>query len=274
MMRTIGILGHNEAVMYKENTMPLIAVINQSTLVKDADISTMCAAIQVQMNTMVAPAWQVKPADIKFYADPKQVPGWAWLITMIDDQVSVPNALGYHTLSDTGKIQGFIMAKPILDAGGVILFDPKNASNYSVSGCLSHEALETLIDRFCATWAAASDGTLWSVEICDPVENNNIVVVVNGQSVFVSDFVYPSWFCSEATDANKPFNHCNTLTAPFTLATNGYVVKGTNMSNVSQVFGEEYPHWKKALKRKAGRGMTRVRRNQGLWSKLVSWLAG
>src|SRR5208282_5018279 len=174
-------------------------------------------------------AWQVKPADVKFYADAKQVPGWAWLIAMIDNDTSVPGALGYHTLVN-GKVQGFIMAEPILSNGGVVLFDPKNASNYSVSGCLSHEALETLLDRWCAYWASDNSGTLWSVEICDPVENNNIVMVVNGQSVFVSDFVYPSWFCSEATAANKPFNQCQTLTGSFQLASGGYVVKGTDMS--------------------------------------------
>jgi hypothetical protein len=253
--------------------MPLIAVINKSTLVKDADIDTMCKAIQVQMDTMVAPAWQVQAPTVRFYADAAKVPGWAWLITMVDDEASVPGALGYHTITNAGTVQGFIMAKPILDAGGVVLFDPTNASNYSVSGCLSHECLETLIDRWCSGWASSSDGTLYGLEICDPVENNNIVVIVNGQSVFVSDFVYPSWFCSETTDKNKPFNHLNTLSSAFTLAKNGYCVKGTDMSNVQQVFGELMPEWRREQKRKYGRGATKVRfAKKGFWSRFVSWL--
>jgi hypothetical protein len=252
--------------------MPLIAVINKSTLVKDADLQTMCQAIQLQLDLHFCPAWNLKGATITFYADEAKVPGHAWLFSMIDNDASVPGALGYHTLNQKGQVQAFIMAEPILSNQGVVLYDPANASNYSVSGCLSHEVLEALGDRFCDFWFS-NGANLYALEVCDPVENDNVVVNVGTQSVFVSNFIFPSWGNPDATSANLPFDFCKKLTTGFSMDPGGYMVMGTSMSNVKQVFGEQMPEWRRKQKSSSvSRGSRRVGPKKSVWARIVQWL--
>ena len=63
----------------------LIAVINESTLVSNSDVEIMTQAIQIQLDLHVLPAWNMKAGTIKFYADPKKVPGYAWVVSMLDN---------------------------------------------------------------------------------------------------------------------------------------------------------------------------------------------
>jgi len=249
--------------------MPLIAVVNKSTMVKDADVEVMCQAVSTQMKTMVAPAWQVQAPTITFYADASKVPGHAWLFTFIDTDRSVPGALGYHTLNQNGQVQAFIMCAPTLQNGGVVLYDPANPNNYAVSATFSHEAIEALLDRFCVEYAV--NGTkLYAFEACDPCEDVNITVEVNGQKVFVSDFILPAYFNVE--NITGPYDYCKALKAPFSLTSGGYYVVGTSVSNLHQVFGRTMPDWKRATKQHPlSRGARRVGK-PGLWKRFVAWL--
>jgi len=52
----------------------LIAILNQSTAVTDADVATMTAAIATQVQFDVAPIWDRAPAAVVFYSDPTAVP--------------------------------------------------------------------------------------------------------------------------------------------------------------------------------------------------------
>ena len=57
------------------------------------------------------------------------------------------------------------------------------------------------------------------------------------QKVGLCDWVLPSWSNPKGTG---PFNHLNTLKAPFTLDKNGYIIKltgGSSGNTVSLVFG-------------------------------------
>lgn len=232
----------------------LIAVINQSTLVTNAQVDTMCKAIQIQMDLHVLPAWNQKSGTIRFYPDPSKVPGYAWVVSMLDNP-TVAGALGYHA-EDNDVVDAFIFAQPVLSNGGVILYDPNNPQNVSVSSVLSHEVCEMIGDRFAGFW---SDGpsitvggqpyTQYALELCDPVEADSYSVLVNVNGVFtpvsVSNFVFPSWFNPEATvPKNLPFDYLNKLTAPFTMTPNGYMIVA-QQGNVTQVFGEKVKEWKK-----------------------------
>src|SRR5271170_5433834 len=107
----------------------LIAVINQSTLVTNAQVDTMCQAIQVQLNLHVLPAWNMKAGTIKFYADKTTVPGYAWVVNMLDNSTQA-GALGYHA-EDNDTVDAFIFAQPVLSNGGVVMvFDPANPDQY------------------------------------------------------------------------------------------------------------------------------------------------
>src|SRR5258706_12127759 len=156
----------------------LIAVKNESTLVSNADVDLMTQAIQIQLNLHVLPAWNMKSGTIKFYADTTKIPGYAWVISILDNS-TVAGALGYHA-QDNNTIDGFIFAEPALSNGGVVLYDPKNPQNVSVSSICSHEALEMVGDKFAGFWSdgpsiVASDGKTYNeyaLELCDPVEND------------------------------------------------------------------------------------------------------
>lgn len=231
----------------------LIAVVNKSTLVKDAEVQVMCQAIQKQLDLHVLPAFNLKSAHCTFYPATKPVPGHAWTINLIDDDTSVPGALGYHEETQSDKIVGYIMAKPILDNGGVVMaFDPTNPGQYTVSGTLSHEVIETVGDR--ATNQFDDNGAVsWCHELCDPVEQIGYGVEVNGVQIAVSDFVFESFFNPYATKAvNGPFNYLNTLQKPFTLLPGSYCIQRTGGPGTeTQVFGSEMPNWRLATKQAA-----------------------
>jgi hypothetical protein len=102
----------------------LIAVINESTLVSNQDVDTMCKAIQIQLDLHVLPAWNMKSGTIRFYADKTKVPGYAWVVSMLDNS-TVAGALGYHA-EDNDVVDAFIFCQPVLSNGGVVLYDPNN----------------------------------------------------------------------------------------------------------------------------------------------------
>jgi len=228
----------------------LIAVINQSTLVTNDQVNTMCQAIQVQMDLHVLPAWNMKAGTIRFYADPTKVPGYAWVVTMLDT-FSQAGVLGYHS-EDSDKVDAFIFASPVLTNGGVVLYDPNNPQNTSVASVLSHEVCEMIGDRFANAWADGPTITVSSVpystyalELCDPVEGNSYAIPTPAGLVSVSNFIFPSWFNPEATvPQNLPFDYLGLLTAPFTMTPGGYMIV-RQASNVTQVFGEKVTPQKK-----------------------------
>lgn len=226
--------------------MVLIAVKNESTL-NDTDVATMCAAIQKQITLHVAPAWDGRTCTVKFYASGKKIPGYAWVVSVLNDSTQA-GALGYHS-EDNDAIDAFIFIKPVLDNGGVVLYDSKNPQNVSVSSVLSHEIVEMFGDRFANTYCDDGSKT-WALELCDPVEGNSYSISVNGVMVSLSDFVFPNFFNPEAiASVNMPFNYMKTLTKPFVLDKGGYaIVRTGGPGTEKQIFGEEMLVWKKEMK--------------------------
>jgi hypothetical protein len=222
----------------------LIAVINESTLVTNDQVNLMCQAIQTQLNLHVLPAWNMKSGSVQFYADKNKVPGYAWVVSMLDNSTQA-GALGYHA-EDNDKIDAFIFAGPVLQNGGVALYDATNPQNVSVASVLSHEVCEMVGDRFAGFWSdgppvVASDGqtyTEYALELCDPVEGDSYVITVGTQKVSVSNFVFPSWFNAQATaPLNLPFDYLGKLTKPFSMTKGGYLIVRQS-GNSQQVFGE------------------------------------
>jgi hypothetical protein len=235
-------------------TKMLIAVINKSTLVTDTDVDLMCRAIQTQMNLHLIPAWNLQAITVKFYSSLDKVPSYGWLVTMLDES-TVAGALGYHS-EDNDKIDGFIFCKPVLDNAGVVLYDPANPQNVSISSVLSHEVCEMVGDRFANFWAdgpAIKQGSEYALELADPVEGDSYEIDVVDTTtkavtkVSVSNFIFPAWFNTQSTKLNLPFDYLKKLTKAFSMTKGGYLIVRKS-GTVSQVFGEEMPEWKKALK--------------------------
>jgi hypothetical protein len=228
----------------------LIAILNQSTLVQDADVITMVSAINTQIVLHFAPAWNMKPIPVKFFTDKNKIPGFAWVIYLEDTDANVPGALGYHQEETNSKVDGFILCEPILSNGGTVLtFDPNNSSQYSVSGTLSHEVLETMQNRFTNKWYDFGNAS-WCGEVCDPVESVSYGIAVGNINVAVSDFCFESFFNPDATlPRNGPFNYLKTLTTSFSMLSGGYSIQRTGGPGTeTQVFGATMPPWRRAQK--------------------------
>jgi len=86
----------------------LIAILNQSTLVVDADVATMTEAIATQVQLDAAPIWDRAPAAVVFYTDPAAVPAAAHGIAIVDTIQDQPQGvLGFHTEDQGGQLWGW-----------------------------------------------------------------------------------------------------------------------------------------------------------------------
>jgi hypothetical protein len=216
----------------------LIAILNQSTLVTDADAQTMTQAVATQVRLDAAPLWDRSPAAVVFYTDPAGVPATAHGIALVDTIQDQPQGvLGFHTEDPGGKLWGVVAAKPELDNGAQVL-----TGDWSVSSVLSHEVLEMFVDPNCNLWADDSKGSAYSLEVCDPVEAPSYTV----SNVSVSNFVTPSWFDPQAPSGAQ-FDKLGQLTAPFTILKGGYVVY-ESAGKEQQQYGDEFPGWRKQMK--------------------------
>jgi hypothetical protein len=193
----------------------IIAILNQSTLVSDAQASAMTSAAAAQIRDDAAPAWDRTPAEVTFYPNAQAVPSGGYAIVLTDTIASQPQGvLGYHTEGTGGILSGIVAAKPELDNGGAV-----STGDWGVSSVLSHEVLEMFIDPNCNMWSFDGTSTIYSFEVCDPVEGPSYQV--NGVSV--ANFVTPAWFDPQAA-AGSRFDKLGLLTAPFGLLKTGYVV--------------------------------------------------
>jgi len=232
----------------------IIAVLNKSTLVTNAEASTMSRLVASQVRYHYVPAWQHASAAVLFYVDEAQVPPGAAKIAIFDDS-DTPGAAGWHS-ENAGNPFGRVFVRPVLDVGGNALrVDP------TVCSILSHEVLELLADPTVNLWASdfGLNGSprLYAVEICDPVEADSYTVTVGGTqpaSGRVSNFVLPSWF--DPTGASKPYDHLNKLSTPFSMSPHGYLIyeDGTGSHTI---YGRRYPEWRKATKVGAARSARR-----------------
>ena len=76
----------------------LIAILNQSTLVSNADAVAMTEAVAAQVRFDAAPIWDRAPAAVVFDTDPSAVPPAAHGIALVDTIENQPEGvLGFHT---------------------------------------------------------------------------------------------------------------------------------------------------------------------------------
>jgi len=216
----------------------LIAILNQSTLVSNADAAAMTEAAAAQVRFDAAPIWDRAPAAVVFYTDPSAVPAAAHGIAIVDTIQNQPQGvLGYHTEDQGGKLWGVVAAKPELDNDAKV-----TTGDWSVSSVLSHEVLEMFIDPNCNLWAHDGQGSAYSFEVCDPVEAPSYTV----KGVSVSNFVTPSWFDPLAA-ATAQFDKLGQLHAPFSILKGGYVVY-ESAGKEQQKFGDQFPQWRREMK--------------------------
>jgi hypothetical protein len=216
----------------------LIAILNQSTLVSNADAATMTEAVATQVRLDAAPLWDRTPAAVVFYTDPSAVPAAAHGIAIVDTIQDQPQGvLGFHTEDQGGKLWGVVAAKPELDNGG-----HATTGDWSVSSVLSHEVLEMFVDPNCNLWANDGNGSAYSFEVCDPVEAPTYTIT----NVSVSNFVTPAWF-DPLSAKSAQFDKLGRLHTAFSILKGGYVVYESE-GKERQKFGDDFPQWRREMK--------------------------
>lgn len=210
-----------------QTRVPRIAVVNESTLMSNAEVYHMVPALQEQVRRDFAPLWGVDAvvvATLKTAIQPFQ-----WVLGVFNnaDQAS---ALGYHEMTASGQ--------PVAK----IFVADSQAAAVSVSSVASHELLETLADPFIEslTLQDNNDGTgrIYMQEVCDPVEADSYSI----WGVVVSNFVTPWWFGDPLPPGAK-YDFLGNLKAPFTMTAGGYFgyrdVTATGLGPWNQSFADQ-----------------------------------
>jgi hypothetical protein len=183
-----------------------IAVINQSTVLKDSDITAALPAFQRAVNEDFEPLWNIG-ANMEFKGN--VIPTGAAVIAVLDDSPQA-DALGLHDLTADGFPIGKVYAKTDLDAG----------ASWTVT--FTHELFELLADpEIVRSGQDANDGTFYAWEVGDAVEADNLGYTIGGTRTLISDFILPSWF-ERGTTATR-FDFMRHLTSPYSLAPGGYI---------------------------------------------------
>lgn len=215
--------------------MSQVAIVNNSTLVTDADGATITNALNKVLPKFCLD-WSIIPTTC-LYVKKGSATNIPLKISLLDSS-DVSDALAYHHMINNVPY-GKAFVKTVLANGGVLLYsqDP-SVRTFAQSVC--HELFEILINPHCNVWATLADGvTQYAYEVCDPVQTNALTVQIETGRTFkgrlftktsvpiytkvgLSDWVLPQWFNPQAI--RGPFNHTNTLNNPFTVDKNGYVI--------------------------------------------------
>jgi hypothetical protein len=213
-------------------TSPVIDIVNNSTVLSDAQIKAAIVDLQIQLDRDFAPAWGVN-ATLEFVAKGTTHPATHWVLAIFDTS-DQEGALGYHDITSAGLPVGKVFVKD----------DMKYGLSWTVT--LSHEVLEMIIDPYISNCVFVQNsnttGMLYAYEVCDPVEDDSLGYKIN--NTLVSDFVYPAWFEGFRKANSTKFDFKNAVTKPFQLAKGGYIsqfVVGPNSRGWDQLTANSVP---------------------------------
>lgn len=210
-----------------------IAVINDSTVLKDEDIKPVVDALQAQVKEDFAPIWNID-ADLVFVPQGGDIPMDAWWLAILDHS-NQANASGYHDESPLGFPIGKVFAGDDLRSGA------------SWTNTASHELLEVLADPEIVecTVEHLPDGKMRLVarEICDPCPEDDQGYKKNG--VLVSNFVTRDWFVGWSQNyPGVKYDFLGNISAPFQLLKDGYIgiMEIKEGAIWTQIDGQGMPH--------------------------------
>jgi hypothetical protein len=228
-----------------------IYISNKTKLISTSDLSCMITACNALL-PVVCKYWNI----------------YCPIITQLPASIPINTKYYVFNLVDTepvfykstAEIVENILAKTILENGGVVLY--KDDTTPTVASALFHEICETLIDPVNNSWwvdvrSDTHNPTFYASEICNPVQNNIIKIIVgsatshNGINVGLCDFVLPSW--KNGLLQSGQFNYADTLKSPFTMSEGGYLIQFTPAQGVTQIFGTEMPNWLQNVKKESKR---------------------
>ncbi len=177
-----------------------ISIVNQCTVLTDAQVQPVVDAMQIQVHRDFAPEWGID-TDLLFVPKGHQPDSATWWLVLLDDS-DAAGALGYHELTPAGLPIGKVFCKTDIDY----------KLEWSVTA--SHELLEMMSDPDInlTTFVQTSNtaGFLFAYENCDAVEDDQFGYKING--ILMSDFVLPCYF--QRSMPSKKWDFCGHLKGP------------------------------------------------------------
>jgi hypothetical protein len=241
----------------EHDSMPQIAVINESTTAANRQIQAMLQALTSQWNVDLKSIWGVDSATFTFLRNGQAPPGGAWWVVFLDDSDQA-DALAYHDLTNEGLPISKVFVRSIL------------ADNAILSVGASHEICEMAVDPWLNSAYQDSNGVFWAGEICDPVEDDGYGYEING--IRVTDFVTPDWFVHLHTAGPVDFKqHASTA---FHVPTGGYAQKFEPQQGWVQVTGAAAAKSKRAVAARGTRRERRARRDGIKWKRSAARWGG
>jgi hypothetical protein len=236
-----------------------VAVINQSTVVPNADVQNLAYALNVQQWRDLYPTWGIK-SNVVFYPN-KVAPASSWQLVILDDSDQA-GALGYHQLTANGHPLGKVFARTSQQAG----------LNWTITA--SHELLEMMGDPYVNLSAQVSNTQFYAYELCDACEDDSFgyqITLANGKIVSVSDFVNPMYFNPTGSPGPAGFTYDfqGHITAPLTLLVNGYtdVLNLTGGETWTQLTAEKSPSLMHKIEAMKGTHPILRRLSRSSWKK-------
>lgn len=199
--------------------IPTINIVNESSVLSDADVATAVAALQKQVSIDFKPHWG-QSAKLVIADSVKSI---NWGLVLLDDSDQA-GALGYHDLTAGGYPLGKVFAKTDLDYG------------YNWTITTSHELLEMLADPWIDRTVQVGSSTFYALEVADACEADMYGYDIDG--VAVSDFVFPHWF------SGAVHGHCDFkghISNPHQLLSGGYIGVWTPSTGWTQKFADGAP---------------------------------
>jgi hypothetical protein len=196
-----------------------ISIVNNSTILSDAQIAAVLPALQLQISNHFAPSWGRDANLLKV----GEIRPSAWQLVFLND-ADQANALGYHDLTIAGLPLGKVFVRTAMQAG----------DSWTITA--SHELLEMLGDPDINLAAEVDNGgtpsRFLAYEACDPCEGDQYGYTITSPGfapITVSDFILPSYFMSAG---QPPFDFEQHITKPFQILTDGYLAQ-LDLSNIS-----------------------------------------
>ncbi len=208
--------------------MPEFALVAQDGCVPADVLAFIAAAVNLQMQRDVAPAWGGEVWTCVALDSLNGVASsGARKVLTFKNKLELANALGFHT--ENSGIDYAEALPPAMPATGQPL-DGTTAS---------HEVVETFGDPSCNAYVTGPSGRRLARELADPVESDAYPIDVRigpeTRQVMVSNFVFPSWFNGAA---GGPYDYLKHLDAPEAMTPGGYFEYLDGSGNSQQVFAD------------------------------------
>src|SRR5262249_48648332 len=149
-----------------------VHVVNLSTLVSDEQARIIVEAVNRQVRTDFAHAWD-RQHDKVHFTNAKELKDCAEAVIALvnNPPQGEEGVLGEHTELLGDQVRGYVYVAPVIDSGGGLYDVPPGAPRgCCVSATLSHEVLELLGNPNVNRWADDEIGDSVAMEMCDPCE--------------------------------------------------------------------------------------------------------